>query len=246
MRTVNIAGLAFHQGPPKICVPLTEARLPALLEEAAQGAALPADLYEWRMDGYLEDLGQALSGLGPRLAGKPLLCTLRTQGEGGACGLDPQGYEEALSALLDKDGFQLVDIELSCGEERVGRLIRKARSRGIATVVSKHDFQKTPPPGEVAATLLRMAALGADLPKYAVMPHTPQDVLDLLQATLQASREAGPVVTMAMGPLGKLSRVAGGVSGCCMTFGAGRNASAPGQLDAEDLRAILQDLDPRA
>lgn len=244
MKTDDIAGLAFRRGLPKICVPLTESRLPALLEEAAQASVLPADLYEWRMDGFLEDLGQALAGLPPRLAGKPLLCTLRTQREGGACKLNPQGYEEALSALLDKDGFQLIDIELACGEGRAKRLIEKAKSRGVATVVSKHDFQKTPPVEEIAGTLLHMAELGADLPKYAVMPHTPQDVLDLLQATLLASQEAGPVVTMAMGPLGKLSRVAGGVFGSCITFGAGPHASAPGQLDVEDLQAILQDLDP--
>lgn len=63
-------------------------------------------------------------------------------------------------------------------------------------------------------------------------------------ATLRASRETGPVITMAMGPLGKISRVCGQAFGSCMTFGAGKSASAPGQLGAEDLRAILEDLSP--
>ena len=32
--------------------------------------------------------------------------------------------------------------------------------------------------------------------------------------------------------------------GSCLTFGAGLNASALGQIDAENLRAILEDLQP--
>ena len=89
-----------------------------------------------------------------------------------------------------------------------------------------------------------MKALGADLPKLAVMPQSPADVLAVLEATYEASAQIGPVITMAMGDLGKLSRVSGGLTGSCLTFGAGSSASAHGQLNAEDLRAILQDLDP--
>ena len=140
--------------------------------------------------------------------------------------------------------FGLVDIELACGEERVGRLVRLAKKQGVAVVLSKHDFEKTPSAREITATLLRMKDLGADLPKYAVMPQTPGDVLELLSATWQASSQAGPVITMAMGELGKVTRAAGGVFGCAMTFGAGESASAPGQIDAENLRAILEDLQP--
>lgn len=246
MKTIEAGGLVFGEGLPKICVPLTESTLPALLEEAAQAAALPADLYEWRLDSFTGDIGFALSALGSALPPRPLLCTLRTQKEGGSAPHDPDAYEEFLSVLLDRGGFHILDIELSQGEQQVQRLIQKAKRKGIAPLVSKHDFQKTPPAGEIAATLREMAGLGAALPKYAVMPQSPEDVLALLAATLQASQKVGPVVTMAMGPLGKLTRAAGGLFGSCMTFGAGQNASAPGQINAEDLRAILQDLDPRA
>ena len=140
--------------------------------------------------------------------------------------------------------IRLLDVELSCGEERARRLIALAHGRGLGVVVSRHDFQKTPPQGEMVETLLRMKALGADLPKLAVMPQSPADVLAVLEATYEASAQIGPVITMAMGDLGKLSRVSGGLTGSCLTFGAGSSASAPGQLNAEDLRAILQDLDP--
>lgn len=244
MKTVTRKGLRFGEGLPKICVPLTGHGMPALLSEIQQAEALPADLFEWRIDCFYGDPLAALPTVVESLQGKPLLCTLRTQKEGGESPVGPEEYEKLVGSLIDSGEIDLVDLELSCGEERLKRLMDLARDRGVETVVSKHDFQKTPPAGEIASTLILMNRLGADLPKYAVMPHTAGDVLELLSATLEASEKIGPVITMAMGELGKITRVSGGVFGSCLTFGAGQNASAPGQLGAEDLRAILEDLQP--
>lgn len=242
---IKLAGLSFGQGLPKICIPLMGETSAALLCEAGEAASLPADLFEWRLDGFFTgSVSQSLEGLKRELGGKPLLCTLRTRREGGAADLSPESYEIFLSALLDQGGFELLDIELSCGEGRVRRLVEKARKAGIGTVVSRHDFEKTPPEGEMLDTLKAMKALGADLPKLAVMPQSPHDVLALLSVTLRAREEIGPVITMSMGELGKLSRVSGALTGSCMTFGAAARASAPGQMNAEDLQAILEDLSP--
>jgi 3-dehydroquinate dehydratase-1 len=49
-----------------------------------------------------------------------------------------------------------------------------------------------------------------------------------------------PAVTMSMGPLGAVSRVAGETFGSCLTFGTVGESSAPGQLDAAGLRATLE------
>lgn len=241
---LEIKGVMFGQGLPKICLPLTGQGFPALLSQAQQMASLPGDLYEWRMDGFYGDVLQTLPLLQDALGDKPLLCTLRTKQEGGQVEVSPEEYEAQLTALLETGDVDLIDIELSCGEERVTRLVKLAHSRGTAAVVSKHDFEKTPPKEEISATLVRMKELGADLPKYAVMPRDPGDVLALLEATWQASRRIGPVISMSMGELGKLTRAAGGVFGSCMTFGVGVQVSAPGQIGAEDLRAILEDLQP--
>lgn len=245
LKILELAGLRFGEGLPKICVPLVGTGMPALLREAQYAAALPADLYEWRADHFFGDPLDALPDLRKELGKKPLLCTVRTKGEGGEALLSPEEYEELLTALLNRGGFQLLDIELSQGEDRVKRLVSLAQSRGVGTVVSKHDFDKTPPAGEIRDTLLSMKGLGADLPKYAVTPQNAGDVLALLAATWEASERIGPVVTMSMGDLGKLTRVSGAVFGSCLTFGAGQDASAPGQINAEDLKAILEDLNPR-
>lgn len=244
MNTIEIAGLRFGQGLPKICVPLTGSGMPALLSEIRAVADLPADLYEWRADSFFGGFSDALAALKEGLGEKPLLCTVRTEREGGGARLSPEEYERTLTGLLELGGFQLLDIEFSQGEDRVRRLAALARSQGIGVVVSQHDFEKTPAEDEMFHRLLAMKELGADLPKLAVTPRTPKDVLALLSATLRAAEKIGPVITMSMGGLGKITRVSGGVFGSCLTFGAGQSASAPGQIETEDLRAILEDLAP--
>lgn len=243
MKIVTVAGLRFGEGLPKLCIPLTAPNLPALLEEAVQARALPADLFEWRMDGYFGSYSGALAELRGSL-GKPLLCTLRTRAEGGRSDLNGPAYEDFLLAVLEQGGPDLLDVELSAGEDRVQRILASAHRRGTGVIVSRHDFAETPPPEEMRRVLRRMKELGADLPKLAVTPQSAADVLALMTVTEEMSRELGPVITMSMGALGKLSRVSGGLTGSCLTFGAGRNASAPGQLNAEDLKAILEDLQP--
>ena len=85
-----------------------------------------------------------------------------------------------------------------------------------------------------------MAKWGADICKIAVMPQSPQDVLTLLQATYDVSQIIDrPVITMSMGKTGVVSRLAGSTFGSAVTFGAAQKTSAPGQIDANELRKIL-------
>ena len=72
------------------------------------------------------------------------------------------------------------------------------------------------------------------------MPKKPKDVLRLMSMTEEKNRQAPcPLVTMAMGDLGRISRVSGKLTGSAMTFGTVGGASAPGQLPVEDLRRII-------
>ena len=54
-KSVEIQGLRFGEGLPKVCVPLTGQGVPALLSEMQAVSALPADLYEWRLDCFFGD-----------------------------------------------------------------------------------------------------------------------------------------------------------------------------------------------
>ena len=90
-----------------------------------------------------------------------------------------------------------------------------------------------------------MQDLGADIPKIAVMPQNKKDVLTLLAATEEMASEYAdrPIITMSMAGTGLISRLCGEVFGSALTFGAVGKASAPGQMNASDLREILTLID---
>lgn len=80
------------------------------------------------------------------------------------------------------------------------------------------------------------------MPKIAVMPRSAEDVLTLLAATSEFKEKYAerPVISMSMGWLGSISRVAGEFFGSALTFAAAKHASAPGQLSAGDVDEILR------
>ena len=84
--------------------------------------------------------------------------------------------------------------------------------------------------------------MGCDILKLAVMPRNAGDVLTLLGATEEMNRchARQPVVTMSMSGQGVISRLCGEIFGSAMTFGAVGQVSAPGQVQIEDLNAVLQ------
>ena len=84
----------------------------------------------------------------------------------------------------------------------------------------------------------------ADLPKLAVMPRCRSDVLELLAATAEMAdhHPETPVITMSMGALGAVSRLAGETFGSAMTFANPGQASAPGQVSLDIVNEVLDAL----
>jgi 3-dehydroquinate dehydratase-1 len=83
--------------------------------------------------------------------------------------------------------------------------------------------------------------------KIVTTARTPEDNLTVLSLIPWAKKNLGlPLVAFAMGPLGKLSRVAAPLLGAPYTYAAlpGREKAAPGQLDAVSLKEIFKSLSP--
>lgn len=155
--------------------------------------------------------------------------------------MEPQAYA-ALNKAAARSGYtDLVDVEAFTGEGPVKDMIAAAHACGVKVVASNHDFHGTPEKDDIIGRLCRMQELGADICKIAVMPRSRADVLTLLAATeemyrLHADR---PAVTMSMAGMGVISRLCGEVFGSALTFGAAGRASAPGQMDVQDLAQVL-------
>ncbi len=149
-------------------------------------------------------------------------------------------YKELVKRAICSGLVDLVDIELFSDKDTVNELIALAKEKNVKTILSNHDFVKTPSGNEIFSRLKQMEEAGADIAKIAVMPESTEDVLTLLSATCKAKKELTcPVITMSMAGTGLISRLSGEVFGSCLTFGTAGNISAPGQIDALKLRSVL-------
>jgi 3-dehydroquinate dehydratase-1 len=234
---------------PAVCAPLVARTCESLVAECQVVAAKKPDLIEWRVDffGAIGDAGQVVDTarrLKDAAAGIPILFTRRSAREGGeqiAIG-EPQVIElyrsVCASGLID-----LVDFEMDNDGAHVRAVREMSRAAGLPLVLSFHDFQATPPADALVQRFERAQALGADAAKIAVMPRTMDDVLALLSATARAGRSTAiPLASMAMGPLGAVTRASGWLFGSAMTFAVGASSSAPGQMPIEDVRAVIEAL----
>jgi len=243
---VRVADVTIGEGAPTIIVPVT-GRTPEVLREQVAAVAGRADVVEWRVDFFHaaddHDAVRAQSAaLAEQLQGTPLLATCRTSDEGGEIEIDDDAYADLTVALAESGSVHLVDVEYRRDRSAVERIVAAAHARGVAVVASNHDFDGTPPKDEIVARLRQMQDLGADICKIAVMPRSTGDVLTLLDATRTMHEEYAerPLITMSMGGLGVVSRIAGQVFGSAATFGMVGTASAPGQIDADELRSVLE------
>ncbi|MBO9570191.1 MAG: type I 3-dehydroquinate dehydratase [Cellulomonas iranensis] len=242
---LRLRGTTLGSGVPKVCVPVVAATPDAAVADVRALPTGVADVVELRLDHLVGAAGDPAvarhavravrAALPPDV---PLLATFRSAREGGAQPADDDAYTGVVRAALAADGADAVDVELAARD--AAALVADAHGAGLAVVVSQHDFAATPPADDLVATLRRQRDLGADVCKVAVTPHDADDVLTLLTATRAFARDADrPVVTIAMGGLGVVTRVAGEVFGSAMTFGTVGAASAPGQVDAVRLRAAM-------
>lgn len=242
---IEVRGVKIGAGIPKICVPVVGTTGAEIKAAAEAAEAVKPDVVEWRADWFsdVEDEDKVcavLKELRKILGEIPLLFTFRTKGEGGERALDKEAYVRLNQRAAESGLVDLIDAELFTGEDTLKELVACAHAAGVKVIASNHDFKKTPEQEVITERLLRMKALGADIPKIAVMPEKKADVLTLLLATVKAKEEiSGPIITMSMAGTGLISRISGEAFGSALTFGTAGKASAPGQMDAKELRQVL-------
>ncbi|WP_160112510.1 type I 3-dehydroquinate dehydratase [Salicibibacter kimchii] len=231
---------------PKICVPLMGKNREALQDEWKQLRKKTVDLLEWRVD-YFEknrdvDLIIDIAEEIHRETTRPLLFTKRSEAEGGqAVSLNEDEVVQLYEAVIASAAVHGIDIELRQSEKNTQHLIEQARNQEIDVILSHHNFTETPPAQRLEEKIREAVDLGADVAKIAVMPQSKTDVLTLLQVTEKMSRTIPiPLISMAMGVNGMISRLAGGVFGSALTFASGAQASAPGQIPVADVEQVLR------
>jgi len=212
----------------QICVSLTEETTEAVIDRMVDLAPV-ADLFEIRGDMVLDlDLLTIL-----RARTRPVLFTCRSAREGGAWkDTDTRRRMTLLEAV--KRGCEYVDVEYR--SDFLDVIIEKA---GNGLVLSYHDLEGTP--ADLDELYFRMCAKGADIVKIAVTPRSIADVGHVLDFAQRMAKGGGkPVIAIAMGPMGLVTRVVAGRYGAPFTFASAATGveAAPGQLPA----ALMADL----
>lgn len=246
-RTIHLRGQPLAGGhAPAVCAPLVARTREALAAEAAAVAALGPDLLEWRVDFFaaIADTQEVLAAardLRAAAAGIPILFTRRAEREGGQpIALSEPQVLALYEAVAASGTVDAMDYEMGNAAADVARVRELTRAHGLALVLSFHDFQRTPADAQLDERFDTALRLGADVAKLAVMPQSTADVHRLLGATLRASERLPiPVVSMAMGGLGAVSRLCGGEFGSALTFAVGSAPSAPGQVPIAEVRETL-------
>lgn len=235
----------------KTIVPITaKTKEQALAQAQVIANTADADLAEFRIDllSFASDTKQVIAlghELKKILGNKPMIATIRTKNEGGQLEISDADYGKTYEAYLKNPFMDWLDVEMFRDQKVVSEIVQKAHQKKVLIVMSNHDFQKTPSQDEIEKRLLKQDQMGADILKIAVMPKSKQDVFTLMNATLKVSQQTTkPLLTMSMGQLGTISRVATANMGGSYSFGMIGQASAPGQIDVTKLKQILQTVQP--
>ncbi len=246
MDIVKVRKLEIGRGKPKIVVPIIGSKKEEILNEAKELNLDLVDIVEIRID-YFENvldiskIKEVLIELSDIIPTIPILFTLRSKAEGGQIEINTSEYEDIISCIIKQKLIDIVDIELFRGDDTTTKLIDIASNNDVVSIISSHNFQKTPPHQEIIKIFEKMNNTNADILKLALMPKDKLDVLELIKATIILENMIQkPIVAISMSKIGMLSRFCGEIFKSSLTFGIQNKSSAPGQMEVKDLSEIIE------
>lgn len=240
-----IKGKIIGKGKPLVCVPVMESSKEEILRETRRLEEAHTEMIEWRVDAFenVESpnaIREILNEMKHIIKESILVYTFRSKNQGGCKALSAADIYDIHQVAAESDVVDFIDVEYF-EAKNPQKEIAMLQEMGVYVIASHHDFEQTPDPEVIRMLLEQIRESGADVVKLAVMPQNMWDVLHLLEETnrFHENHPDYPLITMSMGAKGGISRVAGEFFGSCVTFGAGGQASAPGQLPVKQLEEIL-------
>ena len=240
-----IKGKIIGKGKPLVCVPVMESSKEEILRETRRLEEAHTEMIEWRVDAFenVESpnaIREILNEMKHIIKESILVYTFRSKNQGGCKALSTADIYDIHQVAAESDVVDFIDVEYF-EAKNPQKEIAMLQEMGVYVIASHHDFEQTPDPEVIRMLLEQIRESGADVVKLAVMPQNMWDVLHLLEETTRfhENHPDHPLITMSMGAKGGISRVAGEFFGSCVTFGAGGQASAPGQLPVKQLEEIL-------
>lgn len=237
-------------GKPLVCISVMDEKKDDIVAEVKKLVEEKVEMIEWRVDAFSgaespNAVREVLSEIASSVKDTILVFTFRSKEQGGLKSLSNEKVYDLHQVAAESKVVDFIDVEYFYTEDADDE-IEQLQRMGTKVITSHHDFHETPSADVLFMLLEQMKHSNADIVKLAMMPQDAEDVLRLLEETNHFHKRypEQPLITMSMGKLGAISRVCGEIFGSCVTFGAGKNASAPGQIKREKLDAILEVLHP--
>ena len=211
----------------KIAIPIFQAKKEDVIKVAEDCIEKGADVLEFRIDALdnpnFKDIQEIIEEIN-----FPMIATNRISSEGGSF----KGTEEERIDILLKCAplVDYVDIELQSDD----KYIKQIHDTGVTTNVSYHDFHKTPEINEIMYIVEKEQKLG-DIAKVAFMPNDLDDTLKILAILSHCEN----TIAISMSDLGSYTRVMASKFDSPITFAAGTDVTAPGQIDIETMKSLL-------
>ena len=211
----------------KIAIPIFQAKKEDVIKVAEDCIEKGADVLEFRIDALdnpnFKDIQEIIEEIN-----FPMIATNRISSEGGSF----KGTEEERIDILLKCAplVDYVDIELQSDD----KYIKQIHDSGVTTIVSYHDFHKTPEINEIMYIVEKEQKLG-DIAKVAFMPNDLDDTLKILAILSHCEN----TIAISMSDLGSYTRVMASKFDSPITFAAGTDVTAPGQIDIETMKSLL-------
>ncbi|MCL2157034.1 MAG: type I 3-dehydroquinate dehydratase [Methanobrevibacter sp.] len=211
----------------KIAIPIFQKDEHSVLKSAKDYIERGADILELRIDALTNPNIKVVKHIIEEI-NFPTIITNRVKSEGGYF----EGSEEERIAILQEcsEMVDYVDIEL----QTEIKYINSIKDSGVKTIVSFHDFEKTLAIDDLLAIVKCEKKLG-DIAKVAVMPNSLEDTIIVL-AILSRCKDT---IAISMGELGSYTRVIASKFNSPITFASGGDATAPGQIDIETMKLLL-------
>ena len=227
-----------------VCASVAAATVEEALALMAQAKREGADVAELRLD-LLDaarfDAGRDLPAL---LAARPLpvVVTYRPEWEGGKYTGPEAARREAL-ALAAALGAEYIDVEMVVAKQVLDGFPASVWEGKTRVIVSHHNFQGMPTEAELRGFYSKCLDSGADIVKLAMQAHDLADVGRLLAVLEGAAADGVPMIALAMGEVGRVTRLLQGRLGGFLTFaclGDESQATAPGQCTVSEIQALYR------
>ena len=188
-----------------ICVAISSKDTNSAIKKSQAAIQKGADLIEIRIDHFRDPFSADLVYLMKAIDSK-LVLTVRKPAEGGQFAFEEDERLDLIQRCIDVKPYA-VDLEFSISGDKLTQLIHQAQENHVKTILSFHDFKKTPAITLMKAKIVEAKKRGADFVKIIGTAQSVADNLTMLSLPQFAKENGIQIIAFALGQKGTVSRI---------------------------------------